>query len=374
MKINARAVLVMPWLVLVALTLRDGPFRAFYRSPAGLVVVLVGALLSAARLVVDQPSRARPRGATRLRRPAPDRGRRRDRSRRRVRARSPPASPPSAPLRSSCRRPAGSRRGCVPTRSTARARLGRGRRRQRRSPVARGSTSTVARLFGPPGLAALRRLGTILERRSDASLGVAAPPGRLRRRDPGRVPHADGDAGARVRRRGRRARRARVPSPRSAAVGLTLCGVVFGASRLRGRLERGIADRRERIRLELYTVNQLLAMHVRTGAGPVQATQRIVDRGRGRGRRRAARGARGHAQRRPRARRVPARRRRHARARRRAHLQAVRRRGRTRRRPRRRPARAERGPARRASGGDPHRPRRSVAPPCSCPRSRCWRR
>ena len=32
MKINARAVLVMPWFVLVALTLRDGPFRAFYQS------------------------------------------------------------------------------------------------------------------------------------------------------------------------------------------------------------------------------------------------------------------------------------------------------------------------------------------------------
>ena len=48
MKINARAVLVLPWLVLVALTLRDGPFREFYRSPAGLAVVLVGAALSAA--------------------------------------------------------------------------------------------------------------------------------------------------------------------------------------------------------------------------------------------------------------------------------------------------------------------------------------
>ncbi|HEX2737479.1 MAG TPA: hypothetical protein VHP57_05020, partial [Acidimicrobiia bacterium] len=33
MKINARAVLVMPWFVLVALTLRDGPFRDFYQSP-----------------------------------------------------------------------------------------------------------------------------------------------------------------------------------------------------------------------------------------------------------------------------------------------------------------------------------------------------
>jgi tight adherence protein B len=46
MKINARAVLVMPWLVLVALTLRAGPFRSFYQSSAGLVVVLVAAVLS----------------------------------------------------------------------------------------------------------------------------------------------------------------------------------------------------------------------------------------------------------------------------------------------------------------------------------------
>ena len=47
MKINARAVLVLPWFVLVALTLRDGPFRDFYRSSGGLLVVLAGAALSA---------------------------------------------------------------------------------------------------------------------------------------------------------------------------------------------------------------------------------------------------------------------------------------------------------------------------------------
>jgi tight adherence protein B len=47
MKLNARAVLVMPWLVLIALTLRDGAFRDFYSSPAGLVVVLAGAALCA---------------------------------------------------------------------------------------------------------------------------------------------------------------------------------------------------------------------------------------------------------------------------------------------------------------------------------------
>ncbi len=46
MKINARAVLVLPWLVLVALTVREGPFRDFYRSPGGLLVVLVAGVLS----------------------------------------------------------------------------------------------------------------------------------------------------------------------------------------------------------------------------------------------------------------------------------------------------------------------------------------
>ena len=47
MRINARAVLVLPWFVLVALTLRGGAFREFYASSAGLLVVLVGGALSA---------------------------------------------------------------------------------------------------------------------------------------------------------------------------------------------------------------------------------------------------------------------------------------------------------------------------------------
>jgi tight adherence protein B len=46
MKINARAVLVLPWLVLLALTVREGPFRDFYRSAGGLLVVLVAGVLS----------------------------------------------------------------------------------------------------------------------------------------------------------------------------------------------------------------------------------------------------------------------------------------------------------------------------------------
>jgi tight adherence protein B len=60
MKINARAVLVLPWLVLVALTIREGPFRDFYRSTGGLVVVLVAGLLSlAGGLLIARLARTR---------------------------------------------------------------------------------------------------------------------------------------------------------------------------------------------------------------------------------------------------------------------------------------------------------------------------
>lgn len=45
-KINARAVFVLPWLVLIAVTMRDGPFRDFYLSKPGALVVVVGAALS----------------------------------------------------------------------------------------------------------------------------------------------------------------------------------------------------------------------------------------------------------------------------------------------------------------------------------------
>jgi drug/metabolite transporter (DMT)-like permease len=48
MRINAGAVVVLPWSVLVLLTVRGGAFRDFYTSPAGFVVVLVGAAMSAA--------------------------------------------------------------------------------------------------------------------------------------------------------------------------------------------------------------------------------------------------------------------------------------------------------------------------------------
>lgn len=47
MRINARAVVVLPWFVLVALTARPGAFRAFYRSGGGIATLLVAGVLSA---------------------------------------------------------------------------------------------------------------------------------------------------------------------------------------------------------------------------------------------------------------------------------------------------------------------------------------
>ena len=62
---------------------------------------------------------------------------------------------------------------------------------------------------------------------------------------------------------------------------VVLAAYTVGSTRSRKRLEREVLERARRIRQELYTVNHLLAMHVRTGSGPIQAVQRIVDRGRG---------------------------------------------------------------------------------------------
>ena len=45
-RINARVVFMLPWLVLVALTFHPGPFRTFYSSPVGILVVAIGAGLS----------------------------------------------------------------------------------------------------------------------------------------------------------------------------------------------------------------------------------------------------------------------------------------------------------------------------------------
>jgi tight adherence protein C len=139
---------------------------------------------------------------------------------------------------------------------------------------------TLRRLFEPPALSVARRLGRLVETRSDEHL-------RLRLRHAGFFDMTVEEY--RIRALGQTALftgagvvigAVLLRSPVLTLV-LAICGFIFGSTRWKGRVDRVIVDRAERIRLELYTVNQLLAIHIRTGAGPVQATQRIVDRGTG---------------------------------------------------------------------------------------------
>ena len=145
-------------------------------------------------------------------------------------------------------------------------------------PVQAGGT--LARLFGPPLTAFGHRLSRLIERRSDESLARSL-------RHAGRPEVAPDQYRLQV------LVRAGLLSALGAAVGALLlhsalfalllvgCGVLIATARSRARLERQIEERKERIRLELYTINQLLAMQIRSGAGPIQATQRLVDRGSG---------------------------------------------------------------------------------------------
>jgi tight adherence protein C len=140
--------------------------------------------------------------------------------------------------------------------------------------------STFGRLFAPPLVAVLRGLGAFLERRSDEHLerclwqaglgGVTPDEYRVRQAVRGVAMGAlAGFVAAVV---------LRVPL---VIVASALAGFVLGATGSRRRVEAAIEQRSARLRQELYTVNQLLALHLRTGAGPMQAVQRIVERGRG---------------------------------------------------------------------------------------------
>lgn len=73
------------------------------------------------------------------------------------------------------------------------------------------------------------------------------------------------------------------------AAGLSPAGIVIaaalgalgGAARRHGAVERLVEERRRRLRVELYTLNQLLALDLRTGAGVAQSLTRLAQRSNG---------------------------------------------------------------------------------------------
>jgi tight adherence protein C len=144
----------------------------------------------------------------------------------------------------------------------------------------RSVPGTLPRLFGPALRAAAARVSRAIESRGDEHLarllrqaGIDdTTPERYRIRQVGHAACFALAAGVLV-----------VLTVKTPLVVLAaaVSGFVYGASRTRARLERTIAARAARIRLELYTVNHLLAMQVRTGSGAMQAVQRVVARGHG---------------------------------------------------------------------------------------------
>lgn len=56
---------------------------------------------------------------------------------------------------------------------------------------------------------------------------------------------------------------------------------VAGVGRNRGRIERVLERRRMVMRIEIYTIDQILALRVRAGGGVIQAVNQVIARGRG---------------------------------------------------------------------------------------------
>jgi tight adherence protein C len=151
--------------------------------------------------------------------------------------------------------------------------------------VAVGSGSVIDAVFGPPLRAAADWIGGLLER---DGVGVTAI----------RLRQADWYSGLDEHERLARYRMRQLAVLVVALVGglgvsriigaslpmtsafLVLAGVV-GATRTKGRLEAAIVERRGRMNIEIYTVNQLLAMRVRVGGGVVNAVAAVVERGSG---------------------------------------------------------------------------------------------
>ena len=59
-KINSRIVFILPWLVLVAMTARAGPFREFYATRMGVLVAVIGGVMSLVGVVIASKLGAQP--------------------------------------------------------------------------------------------------------------------------------------------------------------------------------------------------------------------------------------------------------------------------------------------------------------------------
>ena len=145
--------------------------------------------------------------------------------------------------------------------------------------------TTLQRLFGPPVEALARKLNRFIETGGDESLLLRLRQAHLLQD----IPETERVQQYRVRQLGAAAAGVGIGAAigllvfqqTGTALGLGLVGFIVGATRWRGRVDTAIEERGEQSRIELYTVNQLLAMRTRAGGGVVQAVQMVADRGEG---------------------------------------------------------------------------------------------
>ena len=284
-QLNARIVFAVPWFVLLLLTIPDGAFRDFYAGqPAGLLVIVIGGILSAVGFLILRrlgPRRCRGAGLRCIRRGSLEMSELlgiplfaaalaglsvsialyyvvRPRTRLAIRTR-----PYSVVSRSALGRPVEfeALRGGV------------------------SSDSTLWRLFGPPVLAVADALGGVIDSVSGEGLArKIRQAGLFATSDPSqRVQEY------RVRQLGLALTGGGVAFALAALLGVSplmrllflVLGLLWGGSYWRGKLDSAIDDPRTRMRIELYTVNQLLAMRIRVGGGVISAVRDAVERGRG---------------------------------------------------------------------------------------------
>ena len=147
------------------------------------------------------------------------------------------------------------------------------------------SRTALSRLLGPPLVGISRRVGRFIEATSEEHLAVKIRQAGLltNTQESHRVQEyrirqfATAVAGA----VSAGAMGLLLARPTLMVLILAVTGFVGGAAYWRSRIDRSIEVRRARMEIELYTINQQLALRVRIGGGVISAVRQIVNRGRG---------------------------------------------------------------------------------------------
>lgn len=145
--------------------------------------------------------------------------------------------------------------------------------------------TSLGRLLGPPFASLARRVGSFIEATSEEGLAIKIRQAGMftGTRESDRVQEY----------RMRQLATAVTGAAATAALGFLLArptlmvlilaatGFAGGAAYWRSRIDRAIEERRSRMEIELYTINQQLALRVRIGGGVISAVRQLVSRGRG---------------------------------------------------------------------------------------------